>query len=628
MKPWVYDIEIFKNVVLFGFISLDGKEQKIYEFSSRYNHHIPLHRFLTHKVSLLIGFNNLSYDNQIINYFLRTGIHVPKRYYEVSQKVINSYGSGTTELIPQIDLFKIGHFDRFKVSLKYCELGMRSEVVADLPYPFDSELDDKQIIKLRKYLGNDLSETLKLYNHFKDKIYLRHQIQKKYGLDCMNWSDSKLGEELLLKLYCEKTGRNPDIVSKLKSRRSGINLGSLILPYVQFSDPVLCDLVEELHTTTVKKTKGEFKKIFNYAGIETHVGLGGIHASKSGIFKSTETHKILDIDVGGMYPSIIAANGLYPEHLGEEFFKVLEQELIKPRAEIHKPLSKNMSLSEKERKLHGAFSDGLKLAGNSVYGKSGSPFSFVYDPKMMLTTTINGQLSLLMLVEAINNSGLEFDIIQENTDGITLYIRREDEGRVREIISDWEVITGLNMEYQDFRAMYIRDVNNFLINIDGTKTKEKGAYEVDKKVGSQIVFQKDHSYRIIPLAVREYIIKGIPVEQTIRNHDVIYDFCAGKRVQEDWYFAWKHHIKDKEHRINGKILRYYVATSGMLLFKCHKEDGRVQYMEAYPKKLDKNGQWRIKIFNKFREVEDYKIDYSYYVLQAQKLIDAIEQKDT
>lgn len=45
--------------------------------------------------------------------------------------------------------------------------------------------------------------------------------------------------------------------------------------------------------------------------------------------------------------------------------------------------------------------DGFKLSTNSVYGKSNSEYSFLYDPLYTLKTTLAGQLALCMLSEML-----------------------------------------------------------------------------------------------------------------------------------------------------------------------------------------------------------------------------------
>lgn len=139
---------------------------------------------------------------------------------------------------------------------------------------------------------------------------------------------------------------------------------------------------------------------------------------------------------------------------------------------------------------------------------------------MTMAVTINGQLSLLMLIEDIVTS-LDVNIIQENTDGITFVVARKDEKQFEHIISEWENTTKLVMEYNYPIAIYQRDVNNYIWDFGGY-VKAKGAYEVDKVVGSEPALHKDNSQRIVALAVREFFTSNISIEQTIKNHDNIY----------------------------------------------------------------------------------------------------------
>lgn len=368
-KIYVYDLEVFKQCFLAGFINPKTGEKKIFEISTRKNNATSLYRFLRDRVKGLVGFNNLSYDNTLINYFVRTKITNPLKYYELSQKIINDNLRAAPQLIPQLDIYKVNHWDnRAKItSLKAAEARMNFYNVADLPYPFDKDLTPREIQKVVEYLHNDLEATLELYKLYKNKYYLRNEIKKKYKLKCDNWSDSKIGEQLLLKLYCEKTNSDPDLVRNLRTNRKEIIVSDIIFPYIEFKTSQLQELLETIKSEVITDTKGGFKHVFDYGGITTHLAQGGIHAAKPGIYKTTKEKIVLDLDVSGMYPSIIIANKLFPEHLGPEFTEVLRDEIVNPRLKIHKPKSKDKSLHWTERKLHAAFSDGFKLAGKNNY---------------------------------------------------------------------------------------------------------------------------------------------------------------------------------------------------------------------------------------------------------------------
>ena len=81
-------------------------------------------------------------------------------------------------------------------------------------------------------------------------------------------------------------------------------------------------------------------------------------------------------------------------------------------------------------------------------------------------------------------------------------------------------ITGLTYEFNEYKKMVVRDVNNYSAqySIDN-KIKHKGAFEIEKEL------HKDPSMKIVSIALEKYFFEGIPVKETIENHSNIYDYC-------------------------------------------------------------------------------------------------------
>ncbi len=132
---------------------------------------------------------------------------------------------------------------------------------------------------------------------------------------------------------------------------------------------------------------------------------GGLHTeNKPKVFEADEDHLIIDWDVSSYYPAIIINNGKYPAHLGKEFLRGYTH-MFEKRLEL-KPLAKN------DKKIKGIVG-ALKLAVNSVYGKSSDMQSWIYDRQLTMFTTITGELSLMMLIEAYELQGLH--VISANT---------------------------------------------------------------------------------------------------------------------------------------------------------------------------------------------------------------------
>lgn len=151
-------------------------------------------------------------------------------------------------------------------------------------------------------------------------------------------------------------------------------------------------------------------------------------------------------------------------------------------------------------------------------------------------------------------------------------------------------------------------------------------YEIDKKVGNEPALHKNNSMTVVAIAAKEYFLNDTPVEETIRNHKNIYDFCITKHMNKGWFLTYQATPDSQPFLLkNIKTLKYYVSNSGGTIYKNHI-DGRINYyLEAPLKgKGNKNHYWKLKMFNKFRHKEDYEIDYSYYIREANKLINGIK----
>ncbi len=254
--------------------------------------------------------------------------------------------------------------------------------------------------------------------------------------------------------------------------------------------------------------------------------------------------------------------------------------------------------------------DGFKLSANSVYGKSNDKHSFLYDPIYTLKTTLNGQLMLSMLCEWLNTK-IELTMLQVNTDGITVKLKRTDLDLYYSICKEWEEYTKLTLEYVEYSKMIIRDVNNYIAVTTKGKVKYKGAFEIDKD------YHKDNSFKIIPFALSEFFVKGIHVEETIKNHKNIFDFCGRQKFKGGDYGTTSSIIEDKiVVKQQQKNVRYYVSNKGSSFIK--------NYQKGTTEVINKG--YMITIFNTFVEKEEYDINYSFYIKECYKEIDNIIDK--
>ena len=120
----------------------------------------------------------------------------------------------------QIDLFKVHHYDNKnrRVSLKRLEFEMDLDNIEEMPiHHSKTNMTDDEIVMTIDYCHNDVLATYEFYkittgdtNHplYKgnNQIELRQDIEAEFGIPCLNYSDSKIGDEMIKKYYCQEKG--------------------------------------------------------------------------------------------------------------------------------------------------------------------------------------------------------------------------------------------------------------------------------------------------------------------------------------------------------------------------------------------------------------------------------------
>lgn len=555
---YIYDLETFKNCFLFIGKYRGSPDVHVFEMSSRKNQRSELLSWLSYLQStapMMVGYNSLGFDYPIIHKLLNE-IHTFTftTAYQLGQDIINGGNYGNAQqytvpyrerIIPQVDLVKINHFDNNnkRTSLKALQFAMRSKSVEDLPYDVHTDLTDAQMDNLIKYGVHDVTETELFLEKCIHLIDFRKELLETGDLtgDVLNYSDVKIGTEVMVKRIgrakCYSSGNVPK-----QTIRDVVYFKDVILPKIEFKTEEFQNVLEwfKSEKVIVKSENKPPKLEAKLAGLDFHFGVGGVHASvENKAFHSNDEFVIRDIDVTGMYVSVAVANGFYPEHLGQDFV-VAYRQLKLDRDKYKKGTTKN-----------GA----LKLAGNAVFGNSDNPFSPFYDPKYPKAITINGQLQILQLVESLSLiPGL--DIIQANTDGITVRYPRSLEALFLFWKSGWESDTGLALEEAEYLSMFIRDVNNYLCVTKDGKIKRKGAYAYpieDKDYEGY--WNKDYSMMVVPKVIEQVLINNWKPEDVIKLMYDPFDFMMRQKTPAGATI----YIGDTPMQ---KTLRYYASTKG------------------------------------------------------------------
>ena len=180
-----------------------------------------------------------------------------------------------------------------------------------------------------------------------------------------------------------------------------------------------------------------------------------------------------------------------------------------------------------------------------------SEYSWLYDPKSVMKIRMNGQLFLLKLAEMLINE-TNCKIINYNTDGIFILIKRNMLDKLKEIIKSFEEFSLLNMEIEEFEAMYQFAINDYIAVKEGySKTKNP---DLIKKKGMFIdtpILGKGLRPLIIPKAICEYFVNKTPIETTLYNSDDIRDFCTYQKVDKKFHVMY-------ENKEVSRINRFYM----------------------------------------------------------------------
>ena len=617
--PIIYDLETYPNCFLAGFMDLTGN-WGVFEISDRRDQSDELMQYLRSLQSsstTMVGFNNIGFDYPIIHTFLKMGRATADVLYNKAMAIIGSQDGDDRwahqvytkdRIIPQIDLYKIHHFDNNarRTSLKALEFSMRMDNIQELPFEVGTYLNDNQKNLLTEYLENDLKATLSFYKETTPMIEFREELTQKYGRDFMNHNDTKIGKDYFA-MRLEQAGvelyeYGPEGRQPRQTKRPQIHLTQAILPWVRFEQPEFNRVLDWLKQQVITETKGVFKDLTaTVNGFEFDFGLGGIHGSvESQVVESDEEWVIIDLDVASYYPNLAIANRFYPAHLGEQFCTIYQD--VYEQRKAH------------PKKQFPAINAMLKLALNGVYGDSNSRFSIFYDPLYTMTITLNGQLLLCWLAENLMKIP-DLEMIQVNTDGLTVRVRRGVKFMVDAVAGWWQNATGLELEEAIYSRMFIRDVNNYIGEYENGGVKRKGAYEYN------LQWHQNASALVVPKVAEKILLQGgnIRDEVILHAHEPYcqWDFMLRVKVPKSSRLVVH---RDGVDELVQNLTRYYVSNEGGELVKIMPPTPKmIREGKTENRRIAVQKGWRVCVCNDIRGARD-DINYDYYVNEVEKLI--------
>ena len=576
------DVECYVNYFLIYFKAHNGKGK----YFEMYDGH-PLDKkgvlFILKKFEI-ITFNGRHYDLPMISLALSNT--TTEKLKEASDDIIKNELK-FWQFYKKYGLFEPNwrHIDLIEpapsvnTGLKIYGGRMHSKRMQDLPIEEDEFISPEDRSELVKYCRNDLDTTEDLVNNIDDRLQLRREMSEKYGIDLMSKSDAQIAEAVI-KSEVEKITGDP--VSRNKVTKQVFKYSPP--DFIKFSTKPLQGLFEKIcKTEYTAETNGKYtteegeKDYIITIGDTTYkVGIGGLHSQESEVYhKSDKNVRLIDADVASYYPNLILQLGMYPPSIGEKFLTVFEN-ITKTRLEAKK--NKNTSVA-----------NSMKIMINGTFGKLGSVYSIFYAPKLLLQTTITGQLSLLMLIEMMERCNIP--VVSANTDGIVMKCPRDKEENLKKIVSAWEKHTGFDMEYTYYDGIYNRDVNTYVAIKEDGGHKSKGAFAPSG-------LMKNPTNEICSEALIAYLKDGTPFEDTLRACKDIRKFISVRKVKGGA-------IKDDQYL--GKAIRWYYAkgVEGTINYKSNgntvpRSEGAKPCMELpddFPDDIDYD--WYLRECNDF-----------------------------
>ena len=364
-------------------------------------------------------------------------------------------------------------------------------------------------------------------------------------------------------------------------------------------------ILERIRTSTESFEVQLFDNTVNF-------GNGGIHSTYANnlYIESNDEYVLVNVDATSYYPSImIQLNCLSRAIRNREIFTEIFDERVRIK---HK---KNKTREDEDNQL------AYKLILNTTFGASGNKWLDTYDPHMCTKVCRVGQIFLAALACKIVKTVNSAKIIQSNTDGILVYVKRKEMDLIKKCMQEWTDASGINMEEDYVEKIWQRDVNNYLLVTDKGKVKRKGAWLIDTWTKPGYVMVGALSAFVSAKAVTEYLLHGTDIVKSVVSNRNVEDFV----------------MTCKKGPSYSKVIQRFADGSEVDLFKCNrviattdKNAGMIYKLKKYKDRISYTQMAGIpehcKLMNesldsyKFEDIKP-ELDYMFYINRCADLLD-------
>lgn len=481
----LFDIEIFKHDNLFVFRDYFTKEWFIIN-----NDLEELRKFyLEYRDSMFIGYNNASYDNNVMRGYLQG-----KNAYQMSKAIIESdnrglvykmFDSHKTPLFG-MDLYQDNKGFSLKEHSAFLGINIKeTEVDFDMDRPLTDEEKDKNIA----YCKNDVLATEKRFEQNIGMLLAKATIALMFDMDKTDLLQTNANLTAKL-LGATKQEVRPDFTDPLVlDERLEINTKEIAEAYLNHEFELNED--GKLNVSLEYTDEDGYTMIF---------GSGGVHGAKAsyihiGMFPMR--------DWGSLYPNTMEQFNLLSRNIPKD--KIHRYgDLLKQRMDAKYSGEEVANIKGVEVPTY-VMINGIKLPLNTKFGATGAQFNGLYDPRNQFLVCATGQLIMTNMYELIKGKA---QFIQSNTDAHAYIPNSEaDDKAIDEALDEFANKIGLTLDKDMFREIWQKDVNNYIAVQPNGKVKVKGAIGLTggMKVSKAIVSNAFINYLVAGKDYKDFI---------------------------------------------------------------------------------------------------------------------------
>ena len=519
----VVDCEVFSDDWIVVLLDLKKRNTTII----KNNPGLLANYYFQHKDDVYVGYNIKNYDQYILKHQILAGISSD---YEQNPKFLNDwiikqdkmgylYADGTSdnpEFPNSFGKIKLNIYDVMQnfpmgTSLKKLEAFMGERIdETSISFDIGRELTEEELDAEAKYCCSDVINTAKVFVKKIDDYKSQVNIIETFDLDFCKGLKATKPFLSAMALQAEHQNFNDEWDVTWPSEK--LQLGKYAFVEEWFKgvverhrngETIPSVLNIDGKNMVLPKSYNPDELTFSVGEMIVTVALGGIHGAVNNYF---EEGTFINFDAQSFYPSDMIVNDHCSRAIKDpSIFNDIYDTRIGLKAEAAKAKDAGNTKLVNEKKAAQA---PYKLILNSTYGAMGAEFNPLYDPKMMHSVCVSGQLMLLDLIDKLEG---KCEFVQVNTDGILVRLTSDNEEELVAIANEWSARTGMVLETDHYQAIYQRDVNNYIaVAEDGKTIKSKGA---DVKSKSDL----DNDLPIINEAVTSALVKGIEPSKYINQ---------------------------------------------------------------------------------------------------------------